>query len=472
MLLRPDYPTLRIFLDGMLTMMLVYTLISWVWHRKHVYSLYAVYMISILGYLHLNDLCHFYEDTHAHARQIQLATLAESVIQCLSFIIYGRFAILLMNLRTNDRVSVRLINAIAALSALLIIMDIGNFLMGVTEHPYQQVVRAISRYVLAACALATVPRILRLRNRVVQFFIVGTLFYVSGALLGLVMYQSGWATRQPELPFTFPMIPMEIGIVLETICVTIGISLLNRQTEREKIRYQAQLIEQLRENEQKQARLNGLRDEIARDLHDEMGSQLASISILSQTTMRYVEDERAHQRLITIGQTARQVMESMREIVWSLNSSSDSMQHLGLRIREIAHSLFTDSPVRLYIRLPETSQLPGLTEKQKREVYLIAKECLTNVLRHARAKRVGLHLYTEANCLLLTISDDGVGFDQTTQTNGLGLDSIGQRAKKLNAELRIESEFGEGTTITLTCPLVAKESTKELLLSEKYVLTP
>ncbi len=311
------------------------------------------------------------------------------------------------------------------------------------------------------------------RKRTLWFFIAATLFCVSGTLLAFISYQAGWPSRSSDLPLTFPA---EIGLVLVTIGISIGISLLNRrqtrQMEHDTIRQQAQLIEQLQENERKQAKLNRLRDEIARDLQGEIESQLSSISILSQTTMRYAADERAHQQLITIGQTARQVMESMREIVWGLNASGDTKQDLNLRIRETAHSLFSDSPVRLYVRLPEIGQLPDLTEKQKREIFLITNECLVNALRHARAKRVGLRLHTEANCLLLAISDDGVGFDQTTQTNGLGLDSIRQRATKLNAELRIESEFGEGTTITLICPLVANESTKEVLLPEKYVLTP
>lgn len=307
------------------------------------------------------------------------------------------------------------------------------------------------------------------QKRTLWFFIAATLFCVSGTLLTFISYQVDWASRPSDLPLTFLA---EIGLVLATIGISIGISLLNRrQMERDTIRQQAQLIEQLQENERKQAKLNRLRDEIARDLQGEIESQLSSISILSQTTMRYAADERAHQQLITIGQTARQVMESMREIVWGLNASGDTKQDLNLRIRETAHSLFSDSPVRLYVRLPEIGQLPDLTEKQKREIFLITNECLVNALRHARAKRVGLRLHTEANCLLLAISDDGVGFDQTTQTNGLGLDSIRQRAGKLNAEVRIESEFGEGTTITLICPFVAEKPVNELLLSGKYVLT-
>lgn len=459
-----NYPTLRIFLDGMLFMMLVYTLISYVWHRKQIYSLYGLYLFCMFWYMFLNDQYHSSIDNHAPVNQIRFSMMLESIVQCISLIIYGRFAILLMDLQANDTVSVRLIYFTSILSAGLIVADLLCFLTDTTGNSYQAAFHSFSRYVLAVCAMATVPRILRLRNKALTFFITGTSFYIVGGMMGLVMYQIGWASRQPAYPFTFPMTPLEIGVILESIFVIIGISMLNRQTEQEKIQYQSQLIEQLQENERKQAKLNGLRDEIARDLHDEMGSQLSSISILSQTTSRYVTDERAQQRLSTIGQTARQVMESMREIVWSLNSSSDSLQNVGRRIQETAHTLFSDSPVRLHINLTETNTLHGLTEKQRRELHLIAKECLTNVLRHARAKHVGIRLKNKDNLLIMSIHDDGIGFESDNGSSGLGLSSVRQRAERLNAALRIESEFGEGTTVTLTCPLTVEKSRTGLLL--------
>lgn len=450
MLLLFDYKTLRIFLDGMLCMMLVYTLISYFWHHKQTYSLYSLYLFCIFWYLYLNDQYHLDIDQHASVRQIQFGMLTESIVQCFSFIIYGRFAVLLMDLQTNDKTSVKLINAISILSLLLIIVDVISYITGTTGNAIQGNFHSFSRYVLAALALATVPRILRLKNQILSFFITGTSFYLIGAILGLVMFQTGWATRQPEKPFTFPMTPLEIGVILESVCVMIGISLLNRRSEREKIRIQAQLIEQLQENERKQTRLNNLRDEIALDLHDEIGSQLSSISILSQTTSRYVVDAKVQDRLQTISQTARQVMDSMREIVWSLNSSSNSLQHIGLRIQETAYSLFADSTIQLYTECDQSDELTGLTQKQRRELYLIAKECLTNILRHAQATRVWIQLQTTPDGLLLCLKDDGKGFSIASKTSGIGLQSVRQRAHQLGALLTINTADGQGTTVLIT----------------------
>ncbi|WP_421829521.1 histidine kinase [Larkinella sp.] len=456
----PDYPTLRIFLDGMLCMMLVYTLISYVWHRKRLHFLYSAYIISLLSYFHLNDLCHFYIDTHAPDDLTNRALLAESVVQCFSFIIYGRFAIALMDLRTNDRVSVRLINAIAALALLLIVFDSIKFLTGTTDGPFQRAFYIASRYFVCFCALATVPRILRLRNQVVSFFITGTLFYVSGALLGLVMHQFGWDSRQPDAPFTFPMIPMEIGVVLETICITVGISLLNRQTEREKIQFQAQLIEQLQENERKQQQLQRIRDDIARDLHDEIGSDLSGISILSGVAIRQLDHqpEKVRTALTIIGETAQNVMSAMREIIWSLNSAQDSMEQLSLRLKETAYNLFEHTPVDLEITFQKNLPAGLLATQHRRDFFLIYKEILHNIVRHAHAHTVTINLTVAQETLGLVIRDNGVGFNPASLRTGSGLTNMHQRMARLGGEIDIRSQPGEGTTITVRCPVPTSQA--------------
>lgn len=140
----------------------------------------------------------------------------------------------------------------------------------------------------------------------------------------------------------------------------------------------------------------------------------------------------------------------MREIVWSLNSSSNSLQHIGLRIQETAYSLFADSTIQLYTECDQSDELTGLTQKQRRELYLIAKECLTNILRHAQATRVWIQLQTTPDGLLLCLKDDGKGFSIASKTSGIGLQSVHQRAHQLGALLTIDTADGQGTTVLIT----------------------
>ncbi|AQG78880.1 sensor histidine kinase [Spirosoma montaniterrae] len=449
MLLHITYPTLRLFLDGMLLMMTLYAFATFIWHHKLLYAWYGLYLLGMIANLYFNDKAHQLQDQHAPESAVALAQWLEVSIQTVAFIFYIHFARTLLNLRRRDPFSFRLTNYMLFVLATGQLIDSGGLWLGssavVTE--WRSLLTDLNRYVMAGLTFMIVPRMLRLRDVVSSFFIAGTAFFVGGSILAVTLNLFGFAARIPEQPFSYPLTVMQLGIIIESLLFTIAISFLNRQTEREKIQYQAQLIEQLRENEAKQARLNNLRDEIARDLHDEMGSQLSSISILSQTTTRYVDDERARHRLVIIGQTARQVMDSMREIVWSLNSASDSLQDVGQRIRETATILFEDSPVRLHVSLTADEQPLNLSHRHRRELFLIAKECLTNILRHANAQTVWISLKREPTGLVLRIQDNGRGFDSDRPSSGLGLSNLRLRAERLGATLHIESEPGQGTYV-------------------------
>ena len=162
-------------------------------------------------------------------------------------------------------------------------------------------------------------------------------------------------------------------------------------------------------------------------------------------------------------------MDSMREIVWSLNTTGDSLQNIDLRIRETAHALFDDGSTTLHIDLPPADHQPmNLSGRQRRELFLIAKECLTNIVRHARASHVRIHLKADTNQLKLRISDDGIGFNADAERSGLGLDSIRHRAERLNACLSIQSVCGAGCTITVDCPMVGGNPIHAVLLSQDY----
>ncbi len=422
-------------------MMILFALFSYATHRQPIYLYYALYMGAMILYIHVRSA----------AGQKQYLRGWETGLESVAFLCYIQFAVLLMQIRQNDAWSYRLLQTMAW------VLSVSGFLsvsLHLTQF-YPELIRwthLLSRAYLVVCTAVILPRLARIRHASLPYFIAGTGLFISFSTISLAyVVNPALFSLSPDNAFSYPLTYMQLGVMIEVLCYTMGISVQHRRTEQEKIQYQAHLIGQLRENERRQTKLNRLRDEIARDLHDEMGSQLSSISILSQTAIRYVADERARRQLTTIGETARQVMDSMREIVWSLNSSSDTIQHVGLRIRETACRLFSESPVQLHMDLSDDAALHELTQKQRRELHLIAKECLTNSLRHSHAQHVWLTLTANTDGLLFTIRDDGRGFTSTDETSGLGLRNMRQRAAQMGALLSVESEPGAGTTVRLQC---------------------
>lgn len=203
-------------------------------------------------------------------------------------------------------------------------------------------------------------------------------------------------------------------------------------------------------------RLHALRENIARDLHDDMGSYLSSISIWSQSVLNLTQTDpaKAHALVDKIGETARQVMDSMGDIIWSVNPDNDSMAQIGSRLRDVGTDLLEERAVVFSVDVDETLLNSHLPLEQRRDVFLIYKEALTNIARYAQASHVWVRLERQEAALLLTIQDDGVGFNpqQPVGQNplgGNGLKNMRARAETMGATLSIESALGQGTTLTL-----------------------
>ena len=208
-------------------------------------------------------------------------------------------------------------------------------------------------------------------------------------------------------------------------------------------------------------RLHAVRENIARDLHDDMGSYLSSISMLSQSVENLTEKDpaKAHALVRKIGETARQVMDSMGDIIWSVNPDNDSMAQIVVRMRDVGADLLEGQDVVFNLDLDETLLHSHLPLEQRRDFFLIYKEALTNIAKYAQATHVWVKLACQEAHLLLTVQDDGLGFDvqqpvRSHSLGGNGLKNMRARAEKMGGALTLTSTPGLGTTVSLKIMLV------------------
>lgn len=449
------YTTLRLFLDGMLSMMGLYALLSYFQQRKPIYWQYALYIGCMMLDLRLSDVGYALPDYQPGA------FYPETFVESVAYMLYIRFAILLINPAGQDPLADRLMRGLIVAFAVALAVDTLLWLTGVPTSVRSGVYMA-GRLLMSTLGLYLIPRFFRLQNSVVSYFIAGSLLLILGSVAALLTnYLPPEIRLQPTNAFTYPVTLLQIGVVGEVLFFTLGMSLLNRQNELEKIQYQAQLIEQLRENERKQERLQRIRDDIARDLHDDVGADLGSISLLSQVAARQMHEQpdQARTTLDVIGQRTRRVVAAMREIVWSLNSAQTSLESFGYRLQETAGHLFEHQPTQLHLQLPTDEFAGTLPAEGRRDLFLMVKEALHNVVRHAGAANAYVTVWVEQDTLCITVRDDGRGFVLRPDSHrvGNGLRSMQQRAAALNGWLVVESEPGKGTTITFRCPLAVGE---------------
>lgn len=446
-----SYPQLRVFFDGMLCMMALYAIFSFFQHRKAIYWQYAFYILCMVVTFYFDDI------DYGKADYIPGANFKVALIESMAFLLYIRFAIQLIEIPRLDPFSYRILKILAGILVIEMAIDFAFMLLN-TSPEIRSNTYIVFRCVLAGGSLLVVPRILKVRQEAVSYFIVGSMFFIVGCLFALgTNFALEIFNRNPSNPFSYPVTYMEFGVVLEVLCFTLGMSILNRKNEIEKIKAQAELIEQLRENEKKQAALQRIRDDISRDLHDELGADLGSISVMSHAAIGQIrrKESSVQDTVALIGDTSRKVIARMREIVWSLHSSQDSVGQFSIRVKETMYAMVEHQPIDTHINISEDDIDSQLPNEYRRHFFLVFKEILHNAVRHANAKNIYLDIFVSDECLNLVVRDDGVGFDaENPKYSGNGFFNLRQRTASFQGTLSVDSKPGQGTTIRVACPVV------------------
>ncbi|THU34939.1 hypothetical protein FAM09_23395 [Niastella caeni] len=194
-----------------------------------------------------------------------------------------------------------------------------------------------------------------------------------------------------------------------------------------------------------------LRNKIARDLHDDIGSTLSGISILSSITQKEMATHpgRAQQQLEQIGSDAREMLHNMNDIIWSVNPHHDQLEHSFVRMRQFVAQTLEARNIEVQIRFDEQLESVVIPMEARRNLYLIFKEAINNIAKYAAATQVLIVLEKQEKQLQLLIKDNGKGFDVDQVTTGNGLKNIKQRAADMNAVVNIESAPGKGAALIL-----------------------
>lgn len=209
---------------------------------------------------------------------------------------------------------------------------------------------------------------------------------------------------------------------------------------------------------QKLLHIEQVRNRLARDLHDDMGSTLSTINILSSIALEQnsLDEAKSKQYLGTISQSTRQMMEAMDDIVWSINPVNDSIARIVARMKETAGTVLEPKNIEYsFDTEPAIMDLP-LSMEARREIFLIFKEALNNIVKYASCSMVVIKLEKKGADLSLTLTDNGIGFKMPVANNtvrGNGLKNMNIRADSINGKLSVVSEPGKGTSINLLMPI-------------------
>ena len=196
------------------------------------------------------------------------------------------------------------------------------------------------------------------------------------------------------------------------------------------------------------------RTRIATDLHDDIGSDLSKISLLSEIVkMQLANGNAENNRLLaTIAEVSRRSVDSMRDIVWAINPKRDSALEMTRKMREYAEAVFVENGVRLNFNAPTDGAKIKILMDTRRELYLIFKEAVNNAAKHATCSTVEIEFRASSKEIFLGIEDDGCGFAISPNSLGNGLANMKSRAEKIGGKFEILTQIGQGTTVKIYLP--------------------
>ncbi len=218
----------------------------------------------------------------------------------------------------------------------------------------------------------------------------------------------------------------------------------------------------LREKLEMQMAITSERTRISSEMHDDMGSELSKISLLSEIVKQNVKEQNSESHLINISRSSKELLDRLGEIVWSLNDKYDKLDNLIIYIRRFAMEFFNSTDIDCKVITPEHVPDLPIDGEMRRSVFLLVKEALHNALKHSKADLVTVTITIIDQYINIVVADNGIGIDEHALSEfGNGLDNM----KKRVADLKGSIDFAttNGVTITFKFPLPVTGTTHKWL---------
>lgn len=250
----------------------------------------------------------------------------------------------------------------------------------------------------------------------------------------------------PESNLKNLILPM--GGIFEIVLLSFALGNRINTIEKEKTKAQQEAVKQLQANEQ-------VRTRIARDLHDDLGSTLSSIRILSEFAQNQTmqNPEKVPNLLNKITNSTQKLQENLQDIVWTTQSKDNTVEELLVRIRQFGGEVLEAKNINYRLKIDNSLNKIVISPNFQYDIFMIFKESINNIVKYANAKNVIVNFGLKGDLIVLSIKDDGIGFDTEQEKDGNGLKNMPRRAENIDGDVEIISKIGSGSTIILRFPV-------------------
>lgn len=294
----------------------------------------------------------------------------------------------------------------------------------------------------------------RNRNKEMRFLLAGSLCVLIGH--GFAMSHSLVSIFSPGLLFfSQPLTFTILGLLFEMFFFNTGLGYKAKYEQEEKVKAQEKFIGQMQQNERIQLRLQNMRNKIASDLHDDVGSTLSSIGLYSEVGAKQVEQDPQLVKgiLEKIASSSQRMMTAMNDIVWAIQSYGDQGESMMERLTRTARERLGPTGIEFEMNFDSAIDRLSFTIEARRNMLLLFKEAVNNAVKYSEATKLSVDLKISGDQLIMEIKDNGKGFDPKVRKPGNGIITMQRRVNELGGSLEIDSAPGKSTLIRLVVPV-------------------
>ena len=367
----------------------------------------------------------------------------------LSYFFYVNFAINFLTLKTKDALSYKWLKRF---SNIYLILFLGCFLSNIFSPSVQAILKTS---ILILCMPIGITCIIlvytRVKNTITKIFCIGSSLFTLGSILGFLYSGESIPFIVNAFPFNKWIFYTGSGALLEIIMFSSSFAYRDKTIAEEEKKAQILLLNEMNENKIKELKMLQIRNEISINLHDEIGSTLTSINILSNISQQAMEKEplQAKEMIEKIAIQSKTIQQNMSDIVWSIRPENEKIENLIVRMREFCGQTLEPLQIKYSISVDENIIHKILTMDMRKELLLIFKEAINNTVKHSGANNVLVNFSKNENAIIFSIHDNGTW---KGENSGTGTKSLKQRAAAISADLNILISE-DGTSVITTIPI-------------------
>jgi len=304
---------------------------------------------------------------------------------------------------------------------------------------------------LSSCIWMTIIIVMR-KMKYANLVAIGFVFYIIGSFLTSYMLILMMNGRHHLFVDQYPLFFVKVGILAVMICYLVAIIKKWYFQEKE---IAVQKLESALLVEKMQNQIYMERSRIAADMHDDMGAGLSSMRYLSTAMKSEIQDEAMKKKLDKLISESDELVDKMNEIIWTLNSTDETLEDSLYYIRSQCSKMLDHAHIHFEYNLPASIPHAMISSEEKRNLFLVIKEAVHNVIKHASANSIVIEC-SITDKLDFSVTDNGKGFiPELVKTKGNGLLNYKKRIEKLNGSYELITEPGAGTKIIFSIPMIS-----------------